>query len=269
VLRLGRLAERVERRHGRLHRENRGVTPHRLQILKAAHLVPGEDPVVDHGPVEVRAAGAVRAQQALDGYNQLREQNRLYAELGLITVPANPGEDGKVPTDENGEPMTRRLPVDEADAYTASMFAQSIPDLVASDEERINSQIRAAAYRQMVEEKMAPSLDLQRNLGNLYGARTSNLSVSPEIQQAIAANAALMDLGQTEMADATGLYASMLPEIMGAQNAMQAQQTEQSQMEQMLLQEQLRQWQAANPELFPSQQAAADPFSIAEQTLSP
>jgi hypothetical protein len=150
------------------------------------------------------------------------------------------------------------MSAEEADAYSAELFASALPETLASDDARIQAQIRAAAYREMVQQQMGPSLDLQRQLGELYTQKTSGLGLSPEMQQAMGARGALFDLAQTGEADAMGLYMQQLPEIMAAQSAMDQQAALQAQIanaEQQLMLQQMR------PDLFAPDQAAVDPFA--------
>jgi hypothetical protein len=206
---------------------------------------------------------------ALSEYNRMREYNRVQAELGLLTYPATNDKGEYIDADENvveDPALAAQVPIapDQVDEYSASMFAQSIPELVMSDEARLDAQLRAAAYRQFVQQQMAPQLELQKATADMYGQILGDARLPAEYQAILPQTTRLFDAANTLEADAIQQQMMMLPEIQAFQGYMSEEQALQQAINGALMQEQVAQYKVDNPNLFPSTTAAAeDPFGLA------
>jgi hypothetical protein len=205
---------------------------------------------------------------AIADYNQMREYNRVQSELGLLSYPATNDKGEYIDADENvveDPSQAAQVPItpDQVDTYSASMFAQSIPELVMTDEARLDAQLRAAAYRQFVQQQMGPQLELQKATGDLYGQILGDARLAPEYASILPQTTRLFDAANTLEANAIEQQMMMLPEIQALEGYMSQEQALQQAISGALMQEQVAQYRAANPNLFPETTAsAADPFGL-------
>ncbi len=205
--------------------------------------------------------------QALSEYNRLREFNRVKSELGLLTYPATNDKgqmvdaDGNVTDDPSLAAQVAVTP-EEVDTYSASMFSQAIPELVMSDEERLDAQLRAAAYRQFVQQQMAPQMELQKATADMYGQILGDARLPAEYASILPQTTRLFDAANTLEADAIQQQMMMLPEIQAIQSQMAEDQALQQAISGALLQEQVAGYKADNPLLFPSLQQAPDLLDV-------
>jgi len=205
---------------------------------------------------------------AISEYARMREYNRVQSELGLLGKPREneQGElldkDGNVVTDPAEAQMIRVTP-EEVDASSAEQFSYSIPELVMSDESRLDAQLRAAAYRQFVQQQMGPQMELQKATADVYGQLLGNARLPAEYQAILPQTTRLFDAANTLEADAMMQQMMMLPEMQAIQGQMSQDQALQQALQGLAIQEGVAAEKAMYPERYPySTQSAIDPFGL-------